>query len=890
VVDADDNCIDVANADQADADDDGIGDACDICPDDADPDQADTDADGDGDACDNCPDDDNADQADADADGLGDACDACPDDADNDADGDTICGNVDNCPADANADQTDSDGDGTGDACDSTPSGDFSVSAGDDRAADGGDQLTLNATRSGGIGAITFSWELVSSGIAGEATLVETNSQSLVVTFSDDAEGDFTFQVTATDSISTSVTDTVVVTVTPAPTQEATTFTVNVDDLTGTDGDDTFDANLFYNEFANAFVQTLATADQADGLDGTDTIDIGLNGTSVTPSLTSIEIFNVTNTAATTLTFSSIPDVTTINSSSNAGAQTFANLPVIPELNVSNTNQNHTLSFSPASVTSGAADAMTASVDKVSGGVWTIPGIEALTFNSTGSSANTIDDTTTMADLDSLTVTGDQDLTLDNVAGSWPGTFDTVDASAFTGDLEITMPDSTANTISVTGGSGDDDIDVSADAADALTVDAGAGDDKVTVGVFTDTTDTINGGDGTDELESTFAAFNAIAAALTTVTNFEELEVNTGLNGGIVLSRFGTISKVQTTAAIAGNSTLTGASSGLELEVDASDAGANTLGVTISGIGTTDEFTLNLDNGGTAFGGLLTLTGVEVLSIDSDTGANTLTGLTVVPSPGVSAASTTITGDENLTMGTVTAATPIDASALTGALSLTLGQAGSVTSGTGNDTLTGSGSADSLNGGAGNDAIDGNAGNDSIIAGTGADTIDAGAGSDTVDVGDDADVDTVDFSQTTGLDIVSNFDAATSSTSEDILDIEIGTANGGEVEITAVAAQGAATTDRTYVIELTLGAAGSLTTGGTETIVDFTDVADVDAFLSERFTNAGGENFAVVLNDGTDTYVYMVTDAGADASLVGEVVHIGTISAAVLESNDVTQN
>ncbi|MEM9453404.1 MAG: thrombospondin type 3 repeat-containing protein [Myxococcota bacterium] len=66
---------------------------------------------------DNCVDDANPDQADADMDGIGDVCDGCPDDADNDVDGDTICGDVDNCPEVDNPDQADADEDGQGDAC-----------------------------------------------------------------------------------------------------------------------------------------------------------------------------------------------------------------------------------------------------------------------------------------------------------------------------------------------------------------------------------------------------------------------------------------------------------------------------------------------------------------------------------------------------------------------------------------------------------------------------------------------------------------------------------------------------------------------------------------------------------------------------------------------------
>ena len=52
VPDAEDNCPNSANADQADADGDGVGDACDSCSDVPNPGQIDTDGDGLGDACD----------------------------------------------------------------------------------------------------------------------------------------------------------------------------------------------------------------------------------------------------------------------------------------------------------------------------------------------------------------------------------------------------------------------------------------------------------------------------------------------------------------------------------------------------------------------------------------------------------------------------------------------------------------------------------------------------------------------------------------------------------------------------------------------------------------------------------------------------------------------
>lgn len=172
-----DNCPATPNNDQADLDDDNIGDVCDFdidgdavgnnidnCPVAYNPGQVDFDGDGMGDACDdtdgdglfdnmdNCPTISNPDQVDSNNNGIGDACedsdnDSVPDALDNcpalhnpnqenldgdefgdvcdlDIDGDSVNNEIDNCPVDTNEDQSDIDGDNIGDVCDPDIDGD----------------------------------------------------------------------------------------------------------------------------------------------------------------------------------------------------------------------------------------------------------------------------------------------------------------------------------------------------------------------------------------------------------------------------------------------------------------------------------------------------------------------------------------------------------------------------------------------------------------------------------------------------------------------------------------------------------------------------------------------------------------------------------------------
>ena len=98
--------------------------------------------------------------------------------------------------------------------------------------------------------------------------------------------------------------------------------------------------------------------------------------------------------------------------------------------------------------------------------------------------------------------------------------------------------------------------------------------------------------------------------------------------------------------------------------------------------------------------------------------------------------SVTLAGDNE---DTVNVSNVLDAAELDTAGTESVFGSWTITTGEGNDTITGSAGIDTISSGDGGDTISSGAGNDDITAGAGADTITGGAGNDTIRAGNGAD-------------------------------------------------------------------------------------------------------------------------------------------------------
>jgi len=200
-------------------------------------------------------------------------------------------------------------------------------------------------------------------------------------------------------------------------------------------------------------------------------------------------------------------------------------------------------------------------------------------------------------------------------------------------------------------------------------------------------------------------------------------------------------------------------------------------------------------------------------------------------------------------------------------------------------TLTGSTNADSITGGTGNDLITAGAGDDSIIGGAGSDTINL---TELVPA-----IDTIVFSGATvapggaptaistanGSDIILGFGSADTL---NLVELFTGLSLTAAAAISAPAASSLLTTDTVSIIN-TDGTAANLSLLGTAVVTDWTNLTQVQTYLSEQYTTAPGlmQNIFVINNTGgsnTTSYVYALSDVAAITIDAGELVLVGTVT------------
>ena len=138
-----------------------------------------------------------------------------------------------------------------------------------------------------------------------------------------------------------------------------------------------------------------------------------------------------------------------------------------------------------------------------------------------------------------------------------------------------------------------------------------------------------------------------------------------------------------------------------------------------------------------------------------------------------------------------------------------------------------------------------------------------------------------------GLDAITDFGATDTI---NVAALGSGSQAAVTATVSAAAVQAAFTDAGTYILNVA-GTAAALTTGGTAVVADFTDMTQVSAFLSERYSHTAAtanQEAVFIWNVGTTTYVYNVDTlitAGtaieaAEISLVGQITQGAALTAA----------
>ncbi|WP_256078322.1 DUF4214 domain-containing protein [Massilia sp. YIM B04103] len=311
--------------------------------------------------------------------------------------------------------------------------------------------------------------------------------------------------------------DTIVTGSIPATT---TTLTLNQDTLSGTAGNDVFNAGVSLDGQGNA-KETLQNFDSLNGGAGNDTLNVTLNGAAnVTPTLVGIENVNVRFTAGgSSLELAAATGVTNVTQANSVVAGTVKSVGAAA-LGVKDQVVDATFTGSSAaalsisaknvakadgtevtivadSATADAATTVNLAVDNSSVKLDSTNNDAYKTVNIAATGSNIVTLTDVAAVATTVAVTGAGSVDLSGVALTAVGSL-----TAATGALTADLTGNGATAVTVTTGAGADSIKVTG--ANLTAINTGAGNDTVTITSATAATSTITLGDGDDSV--TFAA------------------------------------------------------------------------------------------------------------------------------------------------------------------------------------------------------------------------------------------------------------------------------------------------------------------------------------------------------------------------------------------------
>ena len=748
----------------------------------------------------------------------------------------------------------------------------------------GDNTQTITASTAGSTGLVT---------IANVETFnINASGTSTVNLVGADAE---TINITATDATTiglVSATNDEITTVTGAGSAGAITMTVDYDltelSVTGGDGNDVFDTTS----------GTLGTSDSLDGGAGTDTLlyqdDVGGAIASATIAADAATITNVEQ----------IELQADTNGGMTVDMDSFEGIDAI----ILDDNTGVTFTLNDLSATDAANISVQASAGNTTDveldmktGTGTTDSATITATGVTGGAALTVGDANGNIESVSVSMAGDanQTLTFDN--GDFAGSTSangSITVSGGSAGRTMTIAQTTSNIVAET-------LDLSGVASNVTatmgtvnaTVTGGSGNDTIDFAATFTSADSFDGGAGTDTV--VLAPATSIAAP-GTLTNVEKIELAASASVTVASTSFSGVTELVLSNAAGLNSnvvTMNGLTGVTKITHDVADAAAadgadDANGVTITSgyVGTADALELAIDNAGTNAGatvmGALTVNGVEDMTVtvtggtDNDTAtvggitSNTLNTLTVTSTGFTENAVNIVLG--SIATGDDTMVSVNFAGANTG-VSATLADMGAAS------TITGSAYADTiiLTGSTGDDLVmnTGN-GNDQITLASGVDRITLTTGTGDTDIffaGGDAHTITLG----TGANVL-DFDGAgapAETTSVTVTgftaDDDIRADAGADTAVNIVSAQTAALASNAFngdtsVFTLNSSVADAVINGNDSAtaIADYTDVAnggDVEIFLELLFgSNSTGGTGMVVLNNGTNSYVYAATMSGTE--------------------------